>query len=152
MTTIAANLTMMAADSRVVHGDTHFPGQKLYRIPDGILGIAGSGKAMEQFLRWIMAGENPDKVPDAKDVDGSFSAMILRPGLLYVYLDDYWPEPVNRDYHAIGTGGGPALMALRLGHSPIEAVTLAWEVDSNSGGPAVAMQLGEVTAKRKRKS
>lgn len=152
MTTIAANRKMMACDSRVICGEAYSPGQKVYtEFPGGkLVGVAGEGRAMGLFLRWMKEGE-PEAMPELGEDSGSFNALVLKPEGLFTYDSSFWPDPVYRDYHAIGTGTQSALTAMFLGLDPYHAVITACEFDPNSGLPARSFLLDDVLPKRKGK-
>ncbi len=133
MTTIVCNTDSMASDSKVVDGDAYYPGQKIYQLCGCLVGIAGEGRAMSQFLRWFEEGQ-PEAIPELSKRDGSVRALVLTPDhKIYTYDESFFKEPVYREYHAIGTGAHGALVAIKYGASPREAVEAACEVDNNSG-------------------
>jgi len=148
VTTIAANLEQMSADSKVVVGDSHYPAAKIFRFPGMIVGVSGEGRAMGDFLRWVKEGL-PETIPNIEEHQGSFRALVLTPDGLFEYDESFWPEKVNRNFAAIGTGAHAALAAMMLGQSTENAVAIACQIDNNTGGPVDTLKLAE--SKRKRK-
>jgi len=145
MTTVAANLTCMAADTKVVGGDdVYYNGTKIFVFGSNIIGVAGQGKAMTNFMRWCAEGF-PEVTPDK--AKGSFEALRLNAAGLFLYTDadDYWPERLTAGCHAIGSGGKAALLAMRhFNQAPREAVTCAMLVDNNTGGDVMVYTLAEL--------
>ncbi len=149
MTTIACTRDTMACDSRVIVGDVTHPGQKVWLAHGMIIGVAGEGRAMSVTLRWLLAGK-PTPIPDQEK--GSFSGLILTKEGIFVCDETCFIEPVKRSFHAVGTGAGPAIAAMMRGAKAQEAVQIACDVDSNSGGPVRVYKLSDVPQpKRKRK-
>lgn len=139
MTTIVASVKhrSMAADSKCTVGDLSFPSVKIYRINGALVGAAGDGAQCHSFLGWLR--NQTRKRPDLDD----FEALVLNEDGLFYYERDCIPNPVRRDYHAIGSGAGPALAALICGKTLKRAVEIACEVDSQSGGPVEVIGLDE---------
>jgi len=149
MTTVAASRTEMAADSKVVDdGDTFYRGCKLYVIRDAIIGLAGDGNGYAKFLMWFREGE-PEARPDFVKGDGNWSALVLRESGLFRYYESLVPEPIHEPHYAIGTGGSGAIVAMRLGKTPAEAVEIMCDVDNNTGRPVTVVRLCDVKPKRR---
>jgi len=147
MTTIAASVEhgVMAADSKCVFGDTFFPCDKIFRLPDGsLLAVAGADPYTRPFVNQMMQGITPDLLPPpaSDDIpDPEFSAILLNKDGLFIFDESYSSTKVNTGQYAIGTGGMPALSHLMDGDSPEEAVRKAIRVDNNSGLPVQMMTL-----------
>ena len=139
----------MAADTRVSVGDVCFPGTKIFRIGEAVVGIAGEGIAMMKFMYWAMAGFQAEALPEVSKDDGEFSALVLNKDGLFAYDDSFWPEKIRRDFHAIGSGGAAALAAMMLGQSAANAVGIACQIDLNSGPPIDTLKLVETKRRRK---
>ena len=72
---------------------------------------------------------------------GRQGALVLsREGLFY-WASNLVPEPIERGFHAIGSGGNAALGALLAGAQVKRAVEIATEVDTSSGGEVVLHKL-----------
>ena len=145
MTTIAANLKMMASDSRVsVGGGTFYPTDKIVKLKRMIVGACGHGGDCSRFLEWA-ARDFKDPVPKwtckANDEESIFCLVLKADGLYVFVQSDPEPEKINAEYYAIGSGGKAARVAMRLGKDPREAVELACEVDGYSGPPVQVLEL-----------
>lgn len=119
MTTIAANLEMMAADSLVVVGDLSFPSIKLVRFEDAIIGAAGDSDACHFFFEWWpLRDKQKFKIP--KDLE--LEALVLTDSGLYRYGASGKADVVSDGLCAIGSGASLALASLdtqvKMGHSP----------------------------------
>lgn len=131
MTTIAANLEMMAADSRRV-GDVLSSIRKLRRYGNRIIGVAGDLACITVFWQWADAGFPEKKKPALPE--GAFDALELDEDGLWS-----WDRALSRyhledSYDAIGTGAMSAKTAMYLGKDPDEAVEIAKEHDECTGG------------------
>jgi ATP-dependent protease HslVU (ClpYQ) peptidase subunit len=144
MTTICASATYaaMAADSRVSVGPVHFPSTKIYRIGGLLVGGAGLGVDIAAFLAWVE--NNPDFSPDSRptmSAPDNFEAMVLCDEGIFVFEWDCVPCPVDREFHAIGTGAQAAIAAMMLRATPKRAIEIACRIDCNSGGPVAVLKL-----------
>ena len=131
MTTIAANLTQMAADSSLVMGDTKARCCKIFRIKASLVGTAGGNGEGELFLAWLRDGGPAPKF----ERDADFTALVLNADGLFHYEYDCQPTLLKNDFWAIGTGAAHALTAMNMGACPEEAVAQAIVFDINSGPP-----------------
>lgn len=139
MTTIAANRTCMAADSKVTDGDISYRADKIFAIRSDLVGVAGGTDATNMFLDWYMAGKKTPGPELPKKSD--FCALVLtRTGLFY-YSACCPPDALLEDFYAIGTGSMAALAAMTLGHPPEVAVEVACQISPGSGGPVKVLSL-----------
>lgn len=120
MTTIAANLEMMAADSLVVVGDLSFPSIKLVRFPDAIVGAAGDSDACHAFFEWWPVRKTQQFRLPTRGLE--LEALVLTPTGLYRYGAAGKPDVVSDGLCAIGAGASLALASLdtqkKLGADP----------------------------------
>lgn len=131
MTTVAANLTSMACDSLVTWGERSFYVKKIYRYKGKIYGFAGDYNSVIDMIAWLKGGKKRKPASIAWD---DLEVLILSNQGLF-YLDPHFKEhPFNRTEFAIGTGSGPAMGAMMAGADPATAVSIACEIDPNSGG------------------
>lgn len=144
MTTIATDGHSMAADSLSTAGGERvaFP-QKLHRASDGrLFGSAGPSADCALFTKW-MRGETGK--PDLSD---GFSALVLTPEGRVFYLCPKL-EPVEFIVpQAIGSGAPYAIGAMLAGASPEEAVRIAIQRDTTSGGEIQSLCLNETPVLR----
>ncbi len=140
MTTIAADARtgVMVCDSKTSVDQVWYPSTKVERWGAELVGCAGSDDATQRWKRWYQGGKRGarPKCPD-------FCALILRDsGVWYVY-DGGFETWIERGFHAIGSGGGPATAVLIAGHDAQRAVEIACQIDVNSGGEIVTHKLIE---------
>lgn len=152
MTTIAANKECMAADRKVVDGDTHYKTAKIQRVGQAIIGAAGSNPAIAKFMQWIQAEHlrskrsKPLPLPsliDPDDEDSAFAGLVLTPAGLFVYDVGCYPDLITDPFYAIGSGKQAALAAMHLGATPHKAVEVACLVDNCSDGPVDCLFIGD---------
>ncbi len=106
---------------------------------------------MSSVLQWLLAGR-PQDAPEPQKGYAGF--LILTKDGIFTCDETCFVEPVKRSFHAVGTGAGPAIAAMMCGKSAAEAVQIACDVDSNSGGPVRVYKLTDLPAtkpKTKRK-
>lgn len=134
MTTIVASRKAIAADSKITTGDTFYYGRKLYVFSNCILGVAGQGRGMGDFVRWVGGGAIEQNIPEPRsDEESAFEALLVNKDGIWRYGVDYLPEPVFDEFAAIGTGQQGARMALLLGCDLLKTIEMACEVDPYSG-------------------
>lgn len=137
MTTIAANRVMMAADS-LVTAATKTSARKIWLIRGWIVGGAGGYSDILDIISEMRL--NKDLTPkqllenvklNAEDAE----LLLLSPsGKIYHSEGAATPIEILEPYAAVGAGAQGAVVAMRLGLSPIEAVREMRHVDPNTGG------------------
>jgi hypothetical protein len=139
MTTIAADAKRgcMACDSMTSTSDSWWPSTKVWRVEGALIGGAGEVASIRQFVTWYKDGQ---RLPRPK-ISDSFCALVLCKEGLFYWASNLNPEPIERGFHAIGSGGGPALGALLAGANVKRAVEIACEVDTASGGEVILHKL-----------
>jgi hypothetical protein len=143
MTTIAASAAegVMVCDTRIqIEGDVWWPGEKVFRVGDALIGGAGDSAAIRKFLDWYRAGRKSLK---AKWAGGEFEALVLDASGLSYWCPTLVPEPIVRGFHAIGSGGKVALGAMFEKATCERAVHVASLVDTNTGGEIQVHRLRE---------
>lgn len=136
MTTVVFRSGIMASDSCITAGDVRvYDTSKLVRLKDGsIAGYAGCPHDAVAIVKWL----------NGKDVDVDFtktSFLVYTKGKKLLLYDTEFPLEVKAPYLALGTGTGPALGALYMGATAIEAVKAAIAIDTKSGGKVHSMTL-----------
>lgn len=138
MTTIAADLRsgIMVGDSKVTTAPTWFPMAKIYRWKGEIVGIAGDFKQSAEWFTWYKNGKHgsPPKLDE-------FEALVLRKDGLFLLACNSFEIPIERGFHAIGSGGPAATAVMLAGHDAKEAVRIACLVDAESGGDIQLLHL-----------
>jgi ATP-dependent protease HslVU (ClpYQ) peptidase subunit len=149
VTTIAANLEVMVADSKVTveHKGITYPATKIVRAGSRIVGASGHGGDCTRFLEWArkdFKGAAP-KWHEPQGSEDSVLGLVLDSDGIYIYSPgDPEPEKVNAEFFAVGSGGKAARAAMKLGLDPVKAVELACEVDDfYSGLPIQVLRLKE---------
>lgn len=139
MTTVAANRTMMASDSLINDGnnlcDTH---QKIWRIGDELIGLAGGLTHGLLFIDWYTRGRDSDNKPQ---LDDEFEALVLSKDGLFSYYNTLVPVEINASYWAIGSGAPIAMGAMFMGASPASAVQAACMFDLYTDTPVIEYDL-----------
>lgn len=100
----------------------------------GIFGCAGAEKPIGLFLNWIVDnGQRPE--PFSED-DGGFEAIQVHEGKIFSWSWSLRPREILRfPFHAVGSGGGIAIAALRGGASLKEALAIAADLDAGTKPP-----------------
>lgn len=139
MTTIAADAKrgLMACDSMASTADSWWPTTKVHRTPDALIGGAGETAAIRLFVAWYKDGQ---RLPKPKLPD-TFCCLVLNGEGLYYWASNLVPEPIERGFHAIGSGGNAALGAMLAGANVKKAVEIATQVDTGSGGEVILHKL-----------
>ena len=137
MTTIAASLREMAmcADSATVAGDVWWPCTKIVRVGESLVGCSGDSSSGIKFIEWMRDGGKRPKV------SSDFCALVLGEGRLDYYYGTLIPDPIERQFHAIGSGASAALGAIKHGADITTAVRIACEIDPGSREPILYERL-----------
>jgi hypothetical protein len=138
MTTIAANLECMAADTRRI-GDVISSIRKIRRYGNRIFGCAGDMECVTVFWRWADDGFNERKRPAMPE--GCFDALELNDEGLWAWDKALCRYHLEDQYDSIGSGAMSAKTAMFLGKSPEEAVKVAAEHDESTGGRVIVEAL-----------
>ena len=151
MTTIAVTRSQIAADGLVLcDGFRVRTNERKIIVRDNVIYAHAGTTALFPFvLHWIRNGADPDKAPKPDEdwcmivIDAEDGPRIYQKCL---------PYPEAQDYpFAIGSGRDIARTAMRLGRSAHEAIEIACQEDSRSGGEIyavdIASALGLVAAK-----
>ena len=142
MTTIAASRLHgeMAADTQMNLGCSIFHCKKIFATDHGLVGAAGSSIDCSKFLQWVERGMDEESRPSIDGEDG-FQAIVLRHGAIFMFERDCFPMRIERDFHAIGSGGDAALAAMFCGKTPKRAVEIASKCNNQTGGPITVLKL-----------
>jgi len=148
MTTVACNLHLMAADSKVGTDEPEisFQTEKLFRIGDSIFGICGDGNCW-RFISWAKSGflkdDRPLFFPDDSLTKGDFEVLELAPDGIFVWDETLFRIPIiGVSHYAVGTGSKVAVYCMKfLGLSPDAAVKEASKVDEHTDNLVKIMRL-----------
>ena len=136
MTTITANLEVMASDSKITMetktDSRNFTASKLVVKDGDIIGAAGSCDYGERFIAWYGTKKKRPVLPK----DAEFEALVLTKDGRLIHYDETLTRSILRDpFFAVGSGAHAALAALHLGCDPVRAIEVACLVDPFSGPP-----------------
>lgn len=148
MTTVAFDGRFFVADGRSTTGGliTGTRAKKIYLI-DAIIGgeetqviFAGAGRyeRITSVKRWLESGGDPFDMSEEAAVpkvnENEFEGLLLtREGALYCLEDGLIPMECEYPTN-LGSGGPLAQAAMIAGKNAIEAVQVACEIDTGSGG------------------
>lgn len=126
----------MAADSKASDGTTQCTVRKVFRLKDrSLVGFCGSVPEWASLVQWLDSGREGRQPPltnsSALRIDGKNVECFEGRGS---YL-------ITQPRSAIGTGAQAALAVMTLGHTPKEAVQAARDVDPNTGGRIVVLEV-----------
>lgn len=146
MTTIAANLQEMSADSRLSSDQPLATVKKLHRIGGSIFGEAGGGFESLILLDWLAGTRNLrmlHKLPADFDRDCILVLELSERGL---GLWNGWGirQPLENDCFAIGSGAMSAMPILKQGGTTEAAIIAAAQSDECTGLPSFTMKLANI--------
>lgn len=139
MTTVVANLEAMAADHRVTSEGPICHTKKIYRITkDGeerLYGLCGDVMMALYVIEWLQGKRDKEALHKAIGVEHRASIAILELSHEGLALMDGWGMrmPILDRFYAIGSGAGPALIALKRGGELRDCIRDAATVDEASG-------------------
>lgn len=133
MTTVAANLDMIAADSNVSDGSDAFRVlTKIFPIKGGYAGYAGDVDVAMRIIEWL---QNQRRKRPEFDEEAQANILILdQDGLAYIDTGMRIMRLRETEY-AVGTGAQAARAAMLCGSDPRRAVEIACRIDPNSRTP-----------------
>lgn len=139
MTTIAYDGQVLATDSLLTGNGLVFSRStvKALRLDDGsILACAGDAATLYMLADWVAGiGDHDEKLRS-----GGFTAiMVTEDGALEIDCN-LCPFPVTAPW-ACGSGEAIAMTAMHIGKSAVEAVYVASELDTCTGGAVVEYKL-----------
>ena len=152
VTTIALSLDQreIAADSQETDGGGQKYGcKKLFRAANGcIIATAGGSYAGMLFVEWFEQWEGDPSWEERPDLlnlelEEDFECLVVRPdGTFYTVNRLFIPiEQTSNPVFAIGSGGPAARGAMLAGASPAEAVKIAKQIDTYTGGRITRMKI-----------
>lgn len=140
MTTAAFDGRFMAADTQGDNNGLFMPTKKIYRAEGFTFAGAGRSDQLVRFYRKIKEMNFAEILahghPDYDDEDHVFGAIIVpkgNPKLAHYMAGSVWLR-IERDFHAIGSGRDFAIAAMACGKTALQAVEIACQFDTNTGG------------------
>lgn len=145
MTTIVWDGKTLAADRLVSAGGVRDGevSKIVKRKKDGALaGGAGPATMVAAFHRWFLKGEKGER-PALRSGDTNASCFIIRPDRTIDVHEELGWFPLKAKTYAVGSGYELAYGAIALGAHAVEAIQVAMERDTGSGGAIDALELGK---------
>lgn len=140
MTVVAYRDGTMASDSSCWIGDSDVTKiKKIYRIKDGLVGVAGDIYSIVKFIKWAKDGWDEDEFPEGSVLE----AIAVDPqGRVTLWEGAaYCPVPLRAPYTAIGAGADFAMGAMFAGGTAEMAVRAACKHNAKCGGPVSVYKL-----------
>lgn len=143
MTTIAFDGKTMACDTRISGSHSYNTDTKIYENRQFVIGAAG-----DAGVGLILVKDESILVPKHYDCD--FSALVWAKDTKTLYRVEFfksWNAPLSAvivmpdPFAATGSGAPYAMAAMHLGCEAGEAVRVASEFDTNTGGKVITKQL-----------
>lgn len=141
MTTVVYSNNCLYSDSRVT-ADTMIVSENAVKIhklqPKGFKGTvlcggAGSFEDMQAFLLWVACGMSQEDKPEITEFQGIVVEYVSKSKTQGYYFEpSLIPIPITDKYTSIGSGSPYALLAMDLGHGPVEAIKAASKRDTNT--------------------
>ena len=150
MTTIAIDaLGNIAADGRVTCGNEIIrdDAEKITFQHGRIYALTGCSSMLTALVKWHHEGADANKLPLYKGDRGWFLIVIQDEGLFGYSNDVPYAEP--NEYNmpvAFGSGQNWAMGAMLKGATAREAVEIACQIDTGSGGKITSMNIADTLA------
>jgi ATP-dependent protease HslVU (ClpYQ) peptidase subunit len=146
MTTIVATREAIGADTLVVvAGQAPYPTKKVSKHKKMLFGAAGDAGDCVRFMKWAKRDFDMESRPrfrcEADSDDEAIMLMVNEGGIYVMMTSDLFPEPVDADFYAIGSGAGAALGAMARGATIEEALNIAAQYDNCTRGPFTILTL-----------
>lgn len=135
MTTIAYDGKVMAADRLHVSGYTKSYARKIWCLRPGVIvGAAGPAATAAEVIDWLDRGGHPADFPKAQREDGWSLVLVVAHGRIMRIEQGPIPIMIDGPYAAAGSGAEFALAAMASGKSAAEAILVAADMDTGTGG------------------
>lgn len=145
VTCVAWDSVWLAGDSLITQaGIRDSNALKVHKLRDGtLLGFAGTYEDGLVLLDWVKRGEPEEGRPKRLGVD---AIKVTPDGVAHACESKLKWWPIRASYYAIGSGAPYAKTAMYLGKTAHQAVQIASEFDTTTGG-----KINKVTNRRNRK-
>ncbi len=128
MTCIVCTTKQMVADRKLVIGEDYYTlVTKIVKVRGDIVGTAGEAEDGELFIEWYQQRQKKEK---PKTIDEFEAIVLTREGHILWYNSSLYSVRIESPYFAIGCGAKTALVLMKLGKTPREAIELISEVDN----------------------
>ena len=135
MTVIAWDGKTLAADKQATQCGLGRKVTKIFRLRDGICGLAGNAARCARLLEWLRGERDPAAFPDTCKGEDAPCAIAIIGGSLRFWDGDAAPVMLEGDVFATGSGRDYAIAAMHCGKTAEEAVAIAslYDVDCGMG-------------------
>lgn len=136
MTVIAWDGNTLAADKQSTNVGHPSIVTKIYRVQDGLIGLAGNAAHAMALLHWFRGDRNPQAWPKPWHHDEVASVLhISTDGKISKYDGNAGPIPevIESRFTAMGHGRDYALAIMHIGYGAEAAVLVASDLDVNCG-------------------
>lgn len=134
MTTIAYDGKTMCADTLMTCNGTRIGYvSKMERVPDGVVGYAGTVSDCQLVIEWMRGGMKKKDRPELSSTADVGIIYVKNTGEVFLVDEGLMPYPTCVPC-AEGSGADFALAAMHLGKTSKQAVKLAIKLDCYSGG------------------
>lgn len=141
MTIVCWDGKTLAADKQSTNANFGSVVTKIFRVPDGLVGLMGGEAHAMELLEWFRNGHLPEKYPSGKDRDSTADAVFVsKSGEFFAFAGPYGAKRENK-FCAFGAGRDYALAAMYLGKNAREAVEVACALDVTCGNGIDALEL-----------
>lgn len=121
---------------------------KIFKIGDSIVGVAGEVALTCAFLSWFRRECPAGEMMGVDDEEAGFGALVLNSRGLFYYSNCCDPDRIHDPFYAIGSGGNAAIAAMMCGKSPHDAVRIASKIDPSTGGAIKVLALEQTRRKK----
>ena len=142
----------VAADSWVSYEPSFTGGKKVWAAKGSLWTGAGSAAHLAQFRLWTLGKGKRPKIekPDSEEDSAKLEIVQVKPkDGLYLWINDAIPEFIDRQFFAVGSGGGYAIGALSKGASPQEAIEIASSWNSATRPPVHVLTFDDIKRRGK---
>ena len=135
MTIIAWDGYTLAADKAAHNNGYLSTVTKIYRVPDGLVGLSGDGDAAMDLLEWFQNGRIAKDYPAAQKGNGDRSGALFIDKQKQIWSYDKSPnaQQYMQKFHAMGCGRDYAMATMHLGFDSVKAVEVACALDVYCG-------------------
>lgn len=148
MTVIAWDGTTLAADKQNTASGYGMTSTKIFKVPAGLIGFAGNVPSAMRMIKWFKDGGGPhtnEGYPPFENDRGAEALLITKDFRVLFYGENCngYPEEIEENFIAMGSGRDYALATMHLGHNAVKAVEVACSLDVFCGKGIDCMQMYE---------
>lgn len=126
MSIIAWDGKMLVADKQSTGGQQSCTVTKIFRVPQGLIGVTGNTSHMMPLLAWFQNLCMPELYPKFQAGENNSQVLhIDKQKRIWLYADQPEPFQIEQPYYAIGSGNDIAMGAMMAGADARRAVDIA---------------------------